>query len=273
MYCVIQQTARKKPDKYGAYRELEAYQNQWRMDDKPYTWAYSYTGGRFERPHLEAYKITLHHSCREGGAVRKRQYTVCTMGYYDIAEYSLYDLADLKIQALAAELDIDPAALYDLVEAKLGPLRQRIRAEFHQSAEYQTHQKHERILADYRAAKSRFTEEYGVEGSDYDRCYDVFGVLRNKEYLAEVKARKQAEQEARKQSRRRYQEQWRGTYEQYTGGSYSVPSVSTYSEDERAVLKQFYRSLSKLYHPDLNPGKDTTAQMQVLNKLKEQWDV
>ena len=39
------------------------------------------------------------------------------------------------------------------------------------------------------------------------------------------------------------------------------------------MLKEFYRKLSKLYHPDLNPDKDTTAQMQVLNKLKEHWGV
>lgn len=270
MYCVIQQTARKKPDKYGAYRELEAYQNQWRMDDKPYTWAYSYTGGRFERPHLEAYKITLHHSCREGGAVRKRQYTVCTMGYYDIAEYSLYDLADLKIQALAAELDIDPAELYEIVETKLGPLRERIEADFHQSAEYRARQEHRRILDTHQEAKGAFCKRYSVDGSEYDRCYDVFGVLRNKEYLAQIKAAHKAQQQAERERWRSYQESWRSTY---SSGGYSIPSVSTYSVEEKAVLKEFYRSLSKLYHPDLNPGKDTTAQMQVLNKLKEQWDV
>lgn len=101
--------------------------------------------------------------------------------------------------------------------------------------------------------KEAFCKRYSVGGTDYDRCYDVFGVLRNKEYLAEVKARKQAERERW----RSYQESWR----------------STYSGEEKAVLKEFYRKLSKLYHPDLNPDKDTTAQMRVLNKLKEQWDV
>ena len=40
-----------------------------------------------------------------------------------------------------------------------------------------------------------------------------------------------------------------------------------------AILKRFYRSLSKTYHPDLNPGKDTTAAMQLLNRLKETWGV
>ena len=62
-------------------------------------------------------------------------------------------------------------------------------------------------------------------------------------------------------------------YEQYTSGSYSAPSVGTYTEAETAILKKFYRSLSKTYHPDLNPGLDTTAEMQLLNKLKEAWGV
>lgn len=97
----------------------------------------------------------------------------------------------------------------------------------------------------------------------------MFGVLRNKEYLGQIKA----QHKARKESERSYRESWSSTYEQYTSGSYSIPSVSTYGEDERALLKKFYRSLSKTYHPDLNPGEDATEAMKLLNKLKEQWGV
>lgn len=43
--------------------------------------------------------------------------------------------------------------------------------------------------------------------------------------------------------------------------------------DETAMLKQFYKVLSKKYHPDLNPGKDTTAEMQLLNRLKQGWGI
>ena len=43
--------------------------------------------------------------------------------------------------------------------------------------------------------------------------------------------------------------------------------------NQTAMLKQFYKVLSKKYHPDLNPGKDTTAEMQLLNRLKQGWGI
>lgn len=255
MFCVIQEVRRKKPNPYGEYQEIEAYQNEWRIagDERPYTWSWRYTGGRFERPQLEAYKISIHHSYRENGVVRKHQYLIRTMSYYDIVEYSLYDCADSSIQATADKLGMEAAELYGIIEAKLEPLRERLEADFHQSAEYIAHQEHRRVLDAHREAQEAFCKRYGVDRDEYDRCYDVFGALRNKEYLAKIKA----DHKARKQSESRYRESWR----------------STYTEEETAILKQFYRSLSKTYHPDLNPGRDTTAEMQLLNKLKEAWGV
>lgn len=271
MFCVIQQTMRKKPNPYGEYREIEAYQNEWRMtgDNRPYTWAYRYTGGRFERGHLESYKISIHSSYREGGVVKKRQYAVCTMSYYDIVEWRLYDCADRRIQSTADKLGMDPAELYEIIETKLEPLRERLEAEFHQSPEYIAKQEHERVIADHLTAQNKFCSKYDVDKDEYNRCFDVFGVLRNKEYLEQIKA----QHKAQKESERRYRKSWSSTYEQYTSGGYSVSSVSTYGESERAILKKFYRSLSKTYHPDLNPDKDTTEAMALLNKLKEQWGV
>lgn len=271
MYCVIQQLVRRKPNPYGEYREIEVYQNEWRIagDDRPCTWSYRYTGGRFERPHLEAYKITIHHSYREGGAVRKHQYSVCTMSYYDIVEYSLYDCADGCIRATADNLGMDPAELCEIIESKLEPLRERLETEFHQSPEYIAKQEHERIIADHLKAQNKFCGKYGVEKDEYDRCYDVFGVLRNKEYLEQIKA----QHKARKESERRYRESSRNTYEWYTSGGYSIPSVSTYTEEETAILKQFYRVLAKKFHPDANRDRDTTRELQLLNRLKEVWGV
>lgn len=266
MYCVIQQVMRKKPNPYGEYKELRAYQNQLRLDEsKPFTWAWERTGGRFERPHMEAYKITLHQSYREGSAVRKRQHSICTMSYYDIVEWSLYDYADSRIQAAADKLGIGPAELYATIESKLDPLRERLTAEFYQSPEYIAKQEHERIIADHMTAQNEFCSKYDVDKDEYNRCYDVFGVLRNKDYLEKIKARKESE--------RRYRESWSSTYERYTSGSYSIPTVSTYTEEETAILKQFYRALAKKFHPDVNRDRDTTKELQLLNRLKEIWGV
>lgn len=281
MFCVIQQIQRKKPDKLGEPKEIIAYQNQWRLDEsKPYTWAWMYSEERFEREHLEAFKITLHQSYRQDGKVRKRQYTVCTMSYYDICESWWGDCIVGGEKALTEKVGVDAAELCEIIDAKLEPLRERLTAEFHQSAEYAAKQEHERIRADYFTARSQFCRKYAADNEDYDRCFDVFGTLRNKEYLkqiqAEYKARKQAEREARKQSReswRSYQESWNGTYGSRSSGGYSASLCSTYTDDERAILKKFYKELSKIYHPDLNPDTDTTAQMQLLNKLKEAWGV
>ena len=127
-------------------------------------------------------------------------------------------------------------------------------------------QEHERIITDHLTAQNEFCSKYDVDKDEYSRCYDVFGVLRNKDYLEKIKAQHKA-------GKRRHRESWGRTYERYTSGSYSVPTVSTYTEEETALLKKFYRSLTKTYHPDLNPDEDTTAEMQLLNRIKEQWGV
>ncbi len=273
MFCVIQKVLLKKPNLYGGYREIEAYQNSWTTEGKPPAWSWRYTGGRFERPHLEAYKITLHQSYRENGKVKKRQYTVCTMSYYDICEGWWGDHIIGGETALADRLGMDAEELCRLIDSKLELLREGIEAEFHQSPEYIAEQEHQRILDSHSAARSAFCKKYEVDGDEYDRCYDVFGVLRNKEYLAKIKSEHKARKQAERDTWRRYQESYRSTYSGRSSGSYSIPSASTYTEEETTILKQFYRILSKTYHPDLNPGKDTTKEMQLLNRLKEAWGV
>ena len=47
--------------------------------------------------------------------------------------------------------------------------------------------------------------------------------------------------------------------------------MNNYKEEDKAVLKQFYRELSKKFHPDANPDIDTSQQMQLLNQLKQEW--
>ncbi len=271
MFCVIQQVQLKKPNQYGAYRELVAGRDNWTVNGKPPCWRYRYTGGRFDRPHLEAYKISIHQSCREGGRVRKKQYSIRTMSYYDIVEYSLFDCADGAIKSAAEQAGVGYDELYELIERKLEPLRERLEAEFRQSEEYQTMQRHKRIIQAHDEACAAFCARYGVGSDEYDRCFDVFGVLRNEAYLKQLLRERKARRKAAREESRRTRQQWQERYQQYASGSYPPAAPSTYTANETAMLKQFYKALSKKYHPDLNPGKDTTAEMQLLNRLKQEW--
>lgn len=273
MFCVIQQVMKKKPNLYGEHKEIIPYPLNMSINgvEQVPEWRWKWSEERFERPHMEAYKITLHQSYREGGAVRKRQYSVCTMSYYDVCESWWGDFIVGGEKALAEKLCMDPAKLCEIIEAKLEPLRERLEAEFHQSPEYIAKQEHERIRANYLEASSKFCSKYDVDKDEFARCYDVFGVLRNKEYLAKLKAEHKARKAAEREKWRRYQEAWSDTYSGGGSRSYSIPSASIYSEGETAILKQFYRTLAKAYHPDLNPNEDVTAKMQLLNRLKEQW--
>lgn len=279
MYCVIQQVMRKKPDRLGEPLEIVAYPVVFSINGVSQIpiWRWKYSEERHERPHLEAYKLTIHQSYRYEGAVRKLQYSVCTMSYYDICESWWGDCVVGGPEALAVRLGIESDKVYEIIDSKLEPLRERLEADFHQSAEYIAHQEHQRVLTAHREAQAAFCKRYGVDSDEYARCYDVFGVLRNKEYLKRIQAEHKTRKQAERDAWRSYEGQWRNTYtyERQTGGGggYSATPTSTYTEAEAAILKKFYRSLAKIYHPDLNHDRDTTAEMALLNKLKETWGV
>lgn len=274
MFCVIQEIELKKPNKYGHAKDIlcGCYKSgiHW--------WHYSEE--RFDRPIKKAYKISLHQSYRGGGKVKKKQYSLCTVSYYDISDkwFGMYDYCDRKITAAAAELDISVDEIYDLVRAKLDPLIEAIQSEFMLSEEYITHQEHERITTIYAANKAKFNEEYGYSGSDsrYDEIYDVYGNLMNQDKLDEVKADYKFRQEYEEKSRS-YQKEFYSNYSKYFSGSggssYSESICSNHNEEDKETLKQFYRELCKKFHPDSNPDKDTTKQMLLLNQLKGQWGI
>ena len=59
--------------------------------------------------------------------------------------------------------------------------------------------------------------------------------------------------------------------DRYENSSYYNYVNDNYTDEEKVILKQFYRVLAKKFHPDSNAGKDTTKQMALLNKLHGQW--
>lgn len=269
MFCVIQEIQTKKPNKNGAYKELQVKCMKTSIcgrDESHYY--YEYGGERFERPIKKAYRISIHRSYRESGKVRKKQFAICTVNYYDIADgwFSLYDWGNYRIQNVADELNCSEDTLYDLINAKLEPLVEAVQEEFHQTEEYRVHEEHKRITTLYAVNKANFNEKYGDE---YDKIYDVFGTLRNPERLEQVKKEYEFRKEYEQKSRS-YQENF---WSNYTSGSYRLFEHSTYNDTEKDMLKKFYRTLSKKYHPDSNPDTDTSGEMQLLNKLKNEWGV
>ncbi|MET4563517.1 hypothetical protein ABIA69_004737 [Lysinibacillus parviboronicapiens] len=276
MFCVIQKIQKKKPDEYGAAKELLVDTDVYTVDGEEITeYTYHYSEERFERPILDAYKISIHHSYREDGKVKKKQWAICTMSYYDIVEHCFEDMVVKSVlDAKIAEMGIKGSQFYRMVYDKLNPLEDAIRAEYEQTDEYKVHQEHMAILRTHRNVRDEFEKLYG--SGTYNQIYDVFGNLRNKEYLEQLIADKGTAEEARKAQeeykRRSEQEQQKRFEEHFKNGgssSYSTVASSNYSEDEKKLLHEIYRMASKKFHPDVSG--DDGSKMKILTKLKEQW--
>lgn len=267
MYCVIQEVELKKQNNYGYGRELEVYKFQisYNGADKSY-YDYRYTGGRFERPIKKAYKISLHQSYRDNGKVKKKQYSICTMSYYDLITFSLYDCGSGRIKRLSEELKISEDDIYKLIYEKLDPLVYRVEKEFQQTEEYKTHEEHKQIIDKYQKERRKFESEYGLDSYQY--YYDVFCALREPKKFEDFKR----QYEASKTYQSSYRESYYSNYNSYNfNSSYSATKQSNYTEEEKGYLKKVYRAAAIKLHPDVI--KDDGSAMKFLNDLKEQWGI
>ena len=198
MFCVIQKVQRKNPNTDGHPKELLVETDTYTVDGDEITeYEHWYSEERFERLILDAYKISIHHSYRENGKVKKKQWSICTMSYYDIMEYCVEDMIiHSELEAKVVEMGISKGKLYKMIYDKLNPLEEAIRAEYEQTEEYKTHQQHLAILEAHRKARKEFETLYGK--GTYSRIYDVYGTLRNEEYLNKLIAEKGTAEEIRK---------------------------------------------------------------------------
>lgn len=278
MYCVIQEIKLKKPNTHGHPKVLISKFMKMSFDGKDCSHYYhSYSEERFERPIKKVYKISIHQSYRENSKVKKKQFPLCTVNYYDIADnwFNLYDYCSRKIEKVANELEVEEGIIYELVDVKVDILIETIQNGYMQTEEYKTHSEHEQITTLYAANKVKFTEKYGCNKEKYDEVYDVFGNLMNKDKLDEVENEFKSRQEYEEKSRS-YQEDFYSNYKKYYSGGnsgYSDNISSNHNPEDKETLKQFYRVLSKKFHPDANPDTDTSKQMQLLNQLKNEWGV
>ena len=274
MFVVIQEVQLKKPNTHGAYREYEVQTMTFSfsgVSKTKYCYYPSNDTGRFERPHREAYKISIQENSRVDGKIRKKQCVVATMGYYYLAEdcLGLYDFVERGVNRAARMFGKDFNTLYDLVQAKIDPLSERLRKEFHETEEYKVCRKREQIQNAYREAKAAFAKKYYVDGDEYDYCYNIFGEVMNQSYLDEIIRKAQAYNTYSSHSRSGAGgSSYSGDY-----SSYFKTESGNYTENDKQLLKKFYKALSLKYHPDMNPDFDTTGEMQLLNRLKESWGI
>lgn len=272
MYCVIQKIERKKEDLNGYAKELISYHSTYTiMGETKTVYGHHFSDEHFERPIKTAYRILLHDSYREEGKVKKHQYNIGTVGYYDLAvDFYTYDWFDIRIKEAAALAGKEVDELYKLIENKLNPLVEQIEAEFQDTEEFNTHMQHDEITTLYAVAKTSFNAKYG---DYYDECYDVFGDLINPEKLQKVQKDYEFQQEYEEKSKQYQRSYYEDFFNNYNSGGYTNAIASNHNSDDKDVLKEFYKVLAKKFHPDSNPGKDTSKQMQVLNQLKDEWNI
>lgn len=269
MYCVIQETELKKENVYGKYKELEAYKSEFLISGEEHiSYGYRYTDDRFKRPIKKAYKISIHKSYRENGKVKKKQWSICTMSYYDIAEGLTYIrdyiLSD-KWNRLIEDTGLNEDDLYKLIYDKLDPLIKSIEEEFKTTEEYRVHYKHKEIINAYLKAKKEFESNYN---GTYEYYYDVFGTLREPERLEKLK--EQQRQYQKYQSS--YYSNNQSNHNSYSyNSSYFNNASSNYTDKEKEYLKKIYRAAASKMHPDV--CKDNGEGMKFLNRLKEEWNL
>lgn len=270
MYCVIQKVFNKKCNSLGEPKELKVDPCTLIIDGIPQRtkYYYIYSKERFERHHKEAFKISIHKSYRKDGKVKKKQWVICTIGYYNIADGWTYIGDFTNLEGKADELGISEDEICDMVYKKFDPIIAAVEKEFKTTPEYKTKKKHKKILDRYLKSKNEFEKKYGQD--TYDYCYDVFGVLRNKEYLKELQNSYKAKQKSYEYYSS-YYENFKSNHSNGNSSGYFNSGQSNYTEDEKAKLKKIYKVLALKFHPDMNNGD--ADMMKFVNKLKENWGI
>ena len=274
MHCYIQEIQMKSSNFIGEGKELCVTTSNWTVNGVPYTsYGYTYSDEKFERSVKTAYKITLHDkSYRDKkGKVQKKQYHITTIKYYDLVDFGWYDcIISNKIEDIAEEMGIDSGLVWTEIEDKLDALQDKVWNEFIQTEEYNVKEKHDAILREYGKKKSEFAKKYEVQENEYDRCYDIYGVLRNSDYLEKIKKEHKSRKEYEEKSRS-YQRDYQSNYNDYSGNYRSLSMNSGLSnEKEKEYYKKFYRTLATKYHPDVTGDGEA---MKFLNRLKESWGI
>lgn len=269
MKCIIREREQKESHSIGEPKEILVDSREWEYEGHHgHSYSYHMSQERFERNNGMRYYIYIE---KESTTKEDTQEVLLgVIGYYDFVEFGYEDcIGERKLENTAKELNTSSEELLATIREPLGKLQATIREEFSRTEEAHAKKEHEEILEKYHKAKRDFSLQYGFPARDYDRCYNVFGQLMDAEYLGRLKQRLKDREQMKFESKRFRKEQSQKRFHEYLHSSTSVD----YSEDEQVMLSKFYKLLAKKYHPDANPGLDTSEEMTLLNKLKRQWKV
>jgi len=268
MKCVIREKEQSKVYSVGEPKEIIVDKREWSKDGhQGFTYSYHMSKERFERENRTIYDVYIETEEEDG---TQEAVKLGTMGYYDLADFGYEDcIGERIIENAAKELKVEASAVQKLIEVPLKELEKKVEADFAATEEAKAKKEHEEVLQKYHKARRDFSMQYGFNPVEYDRCYNVFGQLMDAEYLSHLKDILAEREKMKHHSRRYRKEESQKRFHQYLHES----SSTEYDADEQVMLAKFYKLLAKKYHPDANPGVDTSEEMTLLNKLKKQWNV
>lgn len=270
MKCTIKETEKEIKYQIGEPKEIVVDKSEWEKDGhRGATYSYHMSKERFERTNLKCYNIYVgwEDKAPEGA---EQEVKLCTMGYYDFVDFNYEDcLGERMLEMVAKKLMTTVDEVLKAITKPLKDLQSVVRDEFSRTEEFRVKKQHEEVLQKYKKAKHDFMMQYGFSAVDYDRCYNVFGQLMDAEYLSQLNKRLEEREAMRNQSRRYRKTESQKRFHEYLHASRSVE----YSEQEQLILSKFYKLLAKKYHPDANPGVDTSEEMTLLNKVKKEWGI
>jgi hypothetical protein len=270
LYCIIQKITNKLPSSDVWHKEL--LMNSTKVVINGVTrikYLYEFRNARFDRPIRDTYKISIHESYRDKGKVKKKQWYICTIGYYDML-YKAVDHYALALDEKLTQMGISEKTLWDMINSKLKPILDNVIKEFKATEEYKTIEEQKKVINMHIKNKKTFEDKHGQD--TYDYCYDVLGVLRNEMYLKELQYTYDTKQ---KEKGSNYGSESKNS-KNYDYSSYSDVKKEikkgNYTEKDKVFLKKIYKALAMSFHPDRYNG-DEGETMKFINRLKEDWDI
>lgn len=259
MNCTIKKV-RSSQQTAGTSIGLLVFTSQY--ENEPVRYCYTYAKEKFERPTTQfAFEVWISYALKG----RPVQHKVACLHYYDLAEGVDWKtgIKPEEWERVLADNKTDPLKLETLIENKLAPLKRDIQTLWLDSAEGKAQKKMKETLARHHQNKKNFEAIWGA--GTYDFIYDVFGNLKNEEFLHWLQAFNNCSPKNKDSAAFRYKKSQKKKQRP------QAPANSrSYAENEKVWLKKFYRTLAREYHPD--SGGETEA-MILINKLKEDWDI